>query len=873
MNIRKVSIANGITWVEIPEADLRILCGAPEDSIKHLIRRGFVYDTTRDGVPFETGPNAILLSDVSTQDGSFSNVAEFPVLQMLYRQGMIIPGHPNNNGEKPLLIGSEIQVRAQLEYIFRGNYGLTSIEELMEAGASQAEAVELMRLKLKFAFGAIKSPRDFLDSCVIEDDVVCVKNDVYINRKDVNIFEISYGDETVEVDLNLAPGESYEPPYHLGYYFLKHEYFAVIHSGDGDGWDCNRPSMASIIMYQGRIFLIDAGPNIANTLEALGISISEVEGIFLTHTHDDHFAGITTLMRADRPLQFFSTPLVRASAVKKLSALVGIQEKEFNSFFDFFTLDEGVWNDVIGLEVMPVFSPHPVENTCLVFRAIDEGGYKTYAHMADIVSMSILEGMITDDPDAPGLSQASFDAVKASYLQPADIKKIDAGGGMIHGNAADFADDPSSDILLAHRSTPWSHEERKIGSGSPFGTTDVLIRGKQEYTYQKAARLLKAYFPNIAPFMLQSILNGPIVEYNPESLICKEGTVCDRPILLLRGHVERLSSATRSHAQVPSGAIIGELSAIEGTPLEESYRATSFVSTLQIPLAPFKKFCEDQNIAANIHKCAPIMDFIVQTKIFSDNMTRGILLNLVDTSRPIHLKDGRSLNWESGAGLYFVQKGHIDLMLDGHVKEHLTEYDFFGESFVLFEVTPVYQAVARGHTVLLRLNPSIISKIPIARWKLLEKHQRRIDHMLIQSLDNYETLVWVDDFLIDIPDMDQQHQDLFTLANVVLAKIYAHEAQDDIMGAMDILSTASQNHFTTEEKLLSAEVYPDLDEHKSLHKKLMSELNEMSSRLQDGEDITGLEFHNFYLSWLVSHILNEDRRYAKFIEESSDFLI
>ena len=53
---------------------------------------------------------------------------------MLYRQGMMVPGHPGNTGQKPLLIGLESQVRSQSQYIFRGNYGLTSLEEIRAAG-------------------------------------------------------------------------------------------------------------------------------------------------------------------------------------------------------------------------------------------------------------------------------------------------------------------------------------------------------------------------------------------------------------------------------------------------------------------------------------------------------------------------------------------------------------------------------------------------------------------------------------------------------------------------------------------------------------------------------------------------------------------
>lgn len=108
--IKKVKVLNGVYWVEIPEANIYILCGCPAESVKHLMKRGLIVSTERDGVSFETGPNVVLLSDVNIQGGDFSNMAEFPVLQMLYRQGMILPNHPSNTGQKPILAGLKEQV-------------------------------------------------------------------------------------------------------------------------------------------------------------------------------------------------------------------------------------------------------------------------------------------------------------------------------------------------------------------------------------------------------------------------------------------------------------------------------------------------------------------------------------------------------------------------------------------------------------------------------------------------------------------------------------------------------------------------------------------------------------------------------------------
>ncbi|HIJ37896.1 MAG TPA: hypothetical protein HPP80_03275, partial [Rhodospirillaceae bacterium] len=70
-----VDVTPGVAWVAIPEVDLRILCGCPADAVKHLMRRGLIRPISVNGVACETGPNAILLSDVMIQGGDFCNLA------------------------------------------------------------------------------------------------------------------------------------------------------------------------------------------------------------------------------------------------------------------------------------------------------------------------------------------------------------------------------------------------------------------------------------------------------------------------------------------------------------------------------------------------------------------------------------------------------------------------------------------------------------------------------------------------------------------------------------------------------------------------------------------------------------------------------
>jgi hemerythrin len=378
--MEKIKVTNGVYWIDIPEENFYILCGTPADVVKHLMRRGLITSKKKRGVTYETGPNAILLCDVALQNGVFCNLAEFPILQMLYRQGLIVPNHPNNKGVKPLLIGVENQIKAQLEYIYRGNYGLISHEEIIASGSTESEARDIMRLKLKFAFGKFSTPDELLETKVINSgSVVKLRGKITILRKRLNVYEFNNGKTSMTVDLNLAAQQTYDPPYKLGFHKLNREYFSIIHSGEGNGWDIYRPCMASIVIFQGKIYLVDVGPTIVSSLLALGINVNEIEGVFHTHSHDDHFAGLTALVRSDHRIKYFATSLVRHSVAKKFSALMSIDEDQFSRYFQVCDIEFDHWNNINGMEVKPIFSPHPVETSILIFRARWENQYNTHA--------------------------------------------------------------------------------------------------------------------------------------------------------------------------------------------------------------------------------------------------------------------------------------------------------------------------------------------------------------------------------------------------------------------------------------------------------------------------------------------------------------
>ncbi|MBF0470133.1 MAG: cyclic nucleotide-binding domain-containing protein [Gammaproteobacteria bacterium] len=717
-NLRLIEITTGVYWLQVPEAELYVLCGCPAEVVKHLMRHGQIATTREGEVTFETGPNAILLSDNPLQNGSFANLAEFPILQMLYRQGMMVPGHPNNSGAKPILIGHPAQVKAQLEYIHRGNYGLLNLEELLEAGVDPTMAELMMRVKRRFAFGAIQDPSQIITSVEVGDgdSAVEIYNGVTIRRLAPNHFEFSYRGDVQEVDLNLGPEESYHSPYTLDYHEIPREYFSVLHSGEGDGWDINHPSMSSVIMFQGEVYLVDAPPNITDTLEMLGIDMSEVEGLFHTHIHDDHFAGITTLMLSDHKIKYYATPMVRYSTEKKLAALLGESGSSLGDFFEICDLELDNWNNINQMGVKPIYSPHPVENNIFIFRVRDTTGFKTYAHWADLTSFDLLDKMVGSGDDL--LPEGFISRIKSNYLHPADIKKIDIGGGMIHGNAEDFRYDASTRISLAHINRPLTNDEKEIGSAAPFGSVDTLVSATRDYLRKRAIYTLQSIFKSISYHRLESLLNAPITSINPGTIIRKQGLDDGYMALLLTGSVEYVNADKEFRSSLASGSLVGEQSIFTTRPVPGTWRAVSHVYLMRFSIPVLRSFLEENNLLEEFQQLVDTVSFLRETWLFGQKISYATLSRIANSMELKSFAAGEALSLDGRQPLYLILSGEVEV--EEYTRLILGRGKYICGQWILGESGSSAKATAVSDVEVYVIDREMLSEIPVINWRLTE---------------------------------------------------------------------------------------------------------------------------------------------------------
>jgi len=878
--MQKQRVTNGVYWVEIPEADLFVLCGCPADSVKHLMKLGLIVEREKNGVMAQTGPNAILLSDTMIQKGSFSNLAEFPVLQMLYLQGMILPDHPNNTGRKPMLIGLEDQVRSQSSYIYRGTYGLASLAEIMESGVPEAQAIDMLRIKRWFAFDNIRRTEDLLDLRIVDAPAVELRNGAFVRRKGFNRYEFIHGGASVTVDLNLGDTEEYPPTYQLGFHSVRREYFSVVHIGEGDGWDVTRPCMGSIVCFQGRIYLIDAGPGIQHSLTALGISINEVAGIFHTHGHDDHFAGLTSLVRSDHRIAYYATPPVRASVVKKYAALTGRNEATFYQYFEPHDLSYNVWNMIEGLEVMPMLSPHPVETTVLFFRTLWEKGYRTYAHLADLSSFEVLRKMVTAEPEKNGISQALYDACTEKFLTPVDVKKIDIGGGLIHGKAEDFAGDPSANILLSHTSMPLTDAQKEIGSCAAFGQQDVLVRSQVDYLLHDGVRALRTYFPDAALHDIEMLANCPLQVYTPDTIIQRSDLPAVDVHLLLSGEVELIDSKTGLHNRESAGALINDLECFSVSAARRTCRALSNVTALRISCEIYREFLKRSGLTESLAAVQDNRQIIQGSWLFGEMVSFPLQIRIARAMTRRQVKEDDVFAPQGRAEIILLAEGLVTVFLGARPIENLKPGGFFGEETLMRGARDLpagwrqrftrptvagrdpganfhlFEARALVDSVLYVIPAEAIEDIPVVQWKLMETYERRLKGFRAEV-----RFVWHDSYNVGVPEIDEQHRLLFDMIEGLADVADGQSSGDGVMDSVERLIALIRSHLQYEETLAARMPTPDYEGVIRDHSELMRKVEGLSKYLEKAPVDALHTMVEFLKDWVIDHALIENRRF------------
>ena len=404
---------------------------------------------------------------------------------------------------------------------------------------------------------------------------------------------------------------------------------------------------------------------------------------------------------------------------------MSIKEDSFEEFFEVCDL-KFLWNNINGLEVRPVFSPHPVETNVLFFRTIWENGYTTYAHLADVASHDILKKMVQDDLNLPGISKKLMKQVWENYLSSVHVKKIDIGGGIIHGNASDFKKDKSNKIILAHTAHELTQEEKIIGSGVTFGSVDTMVEGHEDYELEFGGHYLRGYYPNVSDGEIHMMLNCERGSVDAGNILLKDKETPKHVFLILTGVAELISPIEKTSYQLSSGSLVGDLQVLFGLKSNGTYRALSHVEILKIPAILFKEFVSRNNLLKQLKKTYDIIEFLNQTWLFGDSISSPIQSHIAQQMILKKHKKGEKIKT---VGLMMVKKGRVKLRSFGKKSNdsffRVKKGEFWGGEKLLGSEKKSSEAIAISETVIYTIKDiDILKQIPIIRWKLLEQIEK-----------------------------------------------------------------------------------------------------------------------------------------------------
>jgi hemerythrin len=124
--------------------------------------------------------------------------------------------------------------------------------------------------------------------------------------------------------------------------------------------------------------------------------------------------------------------------------------------------------------------------------------------------------------------------------------------------------------------------------------------------------------------------------------------------------------------------------------------------------------------------------------------------------------------------------------------------------------------------------------------------------------------------LLEIPELDEDHQRLLGRVNALLAAVESRESPV-VQAALVELRSEAEDHFAREEVLMREADYPGLRKHCASHHRLLRELSTLRVTLDaSGRLRVPLAPVNYIRRWFAAHITGDDRMVAAYLDGKKD---
>jgi len=128
-----------------------------------------------------------------------------------------------------------------------------------------------------------------------------------------------------------------------------------------------------------------------------------------------------------------------------------------------------------------------------------------------------------------------------------------------------------------------------------------------------------------------------------------------------------------------------------------------------------------------------------------------------------------------------------------------------------------------------------------------------------------DLISWKESYSVNNAVIDQQHKRLISYINQLHTAMKEAKGKEILQKILDDLVFYTKEHFSTEEKLMEKNNYPQTTFHKMEHAKLTKEVVDLQKKYSAGKTSLTLDVMMFLKNWLNKHILESDQKYKSFI--------
>lgn len=129
---------------------------------------------------------------------------------------------------------------------------------------------------------------------------------------------------------------------------------------------------------------------------------------------------------------------------------------------------------------------------------------------------------------------------------------------------------------------------------------------------------------------------------------------------------------------------------------------------------------------------------------------------------------------------------------------------------------------------------------------------------------------WNESFSVGVETMDIQHKVLFMIVNKFYNAVEHGADTAELSRIFNEVLEYTNTHFALEEVLMQAHNYPDYEQHKALHVRLVENALVLADEIKAGRAGAPSRALDFLKNWLEKHIQGVDVKYGPCLNSNTN---